>query len=114
MLISERIFEKIKQKGMSQKEFSVLTGIPQSTISDWKSKGFNPSADKMMIICEVLGVHPYELLSGAESDNYHMPDMIYISRDTDEYFLIEGYRKLEEGDKARLMGYLEALNGKGK
>ena len=57
MLISERIYQYMSEKGISQKEFSSRTGISQSTISDWKRKGTNPSADKIMIICEVLVFH---------------------------------------------------------
>ena len=45
-MISEKIFELILRNGMTQKEFSEETGISQSTISDWKRKGTNPSADK--------------------------------------------------------------------
>ncbi len=51
MLISERIFELLKEKGITQKEFSELTGISQSTISDWKRKKTNPASDKIMLIC---------------------------------------------------------------
>ena len=47
-MISEKIFELILRNGMTQKEFSEETGISQSTISDWKRKGTNPSADKRM------------------------------------------------------------------
>lgn len=36
--ISDRIFELLKEKGMSQKEFSVRTGIAESSISDWKRR----------------------------------------------------------------------------
>ena len=43
MNISGKIFELIREKGMTQKEFGKRTGIPQSTISDWKSKKLNPS-----------------------------------------------------------------------
>ena len=39
MLISERIYQYMSSKGISQKEFSNRTGISQSTISDWKRKG---------------------------------------------------------------------------
>ena len=53
-MISEKIFELILRNGMTQKEFSEETGISQSTISDWKRKGTNPSADKILKICEVL------------------------------------------------------------
>ena len=59
-MISEKIFELILRNGMTQKEFSEETGISQSTISDWKRKGTNPSADKILKICEVLKVTPYE------------------------------------------------------
>ena len=54
MIISEKIFALLEQRGMSQKEFSERTGISQSTISDWKRKQTNPSADKILKICEVL------------------------------------------------------------
>ena len=37
MKISEKIFEIMAQKGMSQLELSQKTGIPQSVISDWKT-----------------------------------------------------------------------------
>lgn len=110
MLISERIFEKLKKTGMSQKEFSQKTGIPQSTISDWKSKKLNPASDKIMLICEVLGVSPYELLSGVENENYTSLDYIIIDKNTEEYRLIERYRSLKAERQARLLGYMEALS----
>ena len=58
MNISGKIFELIKEKGMTQKEFGRRTGIPQSTISDWKGKQLNPASDKILIICDVLEVTP--------------------------------------------------------
>ncbi len=36
--VSDRIFELLKEKGMSQKEFAAKTGIAESTIRDWKKK----------------------------------------------------------------------------
>ena len=60
MTISERIFELLEQRGMSQKEFSEKTGIAQSSISDWKRKKTNPVSEKILIICNVLDVTPYE------------------------------------------------------
>ena len=67
MLISERIYKYMEEKGISQLEFAKKTGISQSTVSDWKRKKTNPSADKIMIICEVLGISPYELLQGTDN-----------------------------------------------
>ena len=62
MKISEKIFEIMKQKGITQLELSHSTGIGQSTISDWKKKKTNPTAEKLMKICEALEVDIYELL----------------------------------------------------
>lgn len=62
MKISERIFMIMEQKGMRQLDLSIKTGISQPTISDWKTKGTNPGADKIMKICRALDITPEELL----------------------------------------------------
>jgi transcriptional regulator with XRE-family HTH domain len=109
MNISGKIFELIREKGMTQKEFGKRTGIPQSTISDWKSKKLNPSSDKILIICDVLDVSPYELLGGAEQDRYETPEHVVVLKDTEEYILIERFRGLEKDKRQRLLGYTEAI-----
>ena len=58
MLISERIYKYMKEKGISQLELAKRTGISPSTSSDWRRKGTNPSAAKIMIICDVIGISP--------------------------------------------------------
>lgn len=62
MIISERIFEIMKEKNIKAKEFAKMTGIGQSTISDWKTKKTNPQANKIMIICKALNVSPEDVL----------------------------------------------------
>ena len=54
MTISERVFYRLNEIGMSQKEFSEQTGIAPSTISEWKSKRTNPTSEKIMIMCKVV------------------------------------------------------------
>ena len=88
MLISERIYQYMEEKGISQKEFADRTGISQSTVSDWKRKGTNPSADKIMNICEVLDISPYELLSGTENGkmkDYKEMDYVVIDKKSKEW-----------------------------
>jgi len=109
MIISERIFQILKEKEMTQKEFSNNTGIAQSTISDWKTKKTNPAADKIMIICDTLDVTPYELLSGTENDKFKQLDYVIIDKSMDEYKIVETYGNLKQTNKARLLGYLQAL-----
>ena len=55
MLISERIFKLLKEKNMTQAEFAKRAGIACSTVSEWKKRKTNPSADKIMDICSALG-----------------------------------------------------------
>lgn len=109
--ISDRIFELLKKRGMSQKSFSEKTGIAESTISDWKRKKTNPVSDKILIISETLGVTPYELLSGAEhvGSRSHENMTYVVDKGTDLGCLIETYQRMDASDQKRLMGYMQAL-----
>ena len=107
--VSEKIFELLKQKDMSQKEFSERTRISQSTISDWKRKKPNPAADKILKICEVLQVSPSELLEEDEIEANKKRSGDYVLFSKDERFLVESHRNLEPNQKERLMGYMRAL-----
>ncbi len=108
MLISEKIFHYIEKNQLTQKEFSERTGISQSTISDWKRKKTNPSADRILKICEVLKVTPYELLSEQDITSEDGIDIL-LPLDRDETLLLEGFRNLQSRQKDRLIGYLTAL-----
>ena len=112
MQISERIYKYLEEKDMSQIEFARKTGISQSTISDWRRKGTNPSADKIMIICEVLQISPTELLTGVPSkleSTSEEEDYAIFHKASKEYQLIESYRDLDHDGKIRLEGYVSAL-----
>ena len=111
MTISDRVFERLRQIDMSQKEFSEETGISQSTISEWKSKRTNPTSEKIMVICKVLGVTPEWLLSGIENTGSRGNNASWyvIDKETEMGSLIRGYHEMDEKTRARLMGYMEAL-----
>ena len=110
MIISQKIFELIKAKGMNQKDFALATGIAQSTISDWKTKGTNPAADKIMVICDVLGVTPVELLSSGDQFKSYEPDKVaVIEPGTEKYVLIESIKQMDEAQVNRLLAYVRGL-----
>ena len=112
MTIGERVIDIIRDRGMTQKEFSEKTGIPQSTMSSWKGKKQNPSIDKLKVICDVLRVDPYYLLSGTESNETLKNDYVMVYKDNDEYQLLIEYRKLDHDSNSRIQGYLAALREK--
>ena len=110
MKIHDKIFKRIKELGMTQKEFSEKTGIPQSTISDWKGKKLNPAVDKIMIICSVLDMSPNELLStSVDSEKYNAPGTLIVEKDTVEYEIVNEFRHLDDDLKLKLIGYMNAL-----
>lgn len=114
MTISDRIFELLDEKGMTQKDFSNATNIPQSTISDWRKKSTNPSSDKIMIICNVLEVSPYYLLSGVEVSGSREDKLDYmmISKDSEDALMLEMFHNLDYKSRQRMLGYMQALDGK--
>ena len=112
MLISEKVYKYMEEKGISQINFARQTGISQSTISDWRRKGTNPSADKIMVICEVLDISPYELLSGTENKKmkeYKQSDTVIIDKNSKEYALIETYQNLSLDAQKRLEDFIKTL-----
>ena len=111
MIISERIFKLLEEKNITQKEFGKRTGISNSTISDWKRKKTNPSADKIMNICYALDVTPEQLLTGKgidDMDNVEVSvDRFHI--DKSDKKLLEDYHGMQEGQKKRLRAYMDTL-----
>ena len=108
MTIGERVKELIVERGMTQKQFSERTGIPQSTISDWKSKKLNPASDKIAIICEVLEIDPSLLLSGSSGIKYESESVLHINKGTSEYELLSVYQTLNRRFQDRLIAYAYA------
>ena len=111
MTISERVFERIRQLNMTQKDFSEKTGILQSTISEWKKNKTNPSSDKIMTICRALDVPPEWLLSGIDpaDGRNRCEDYYMIHTKTETGVLIECFNKLEKEQRDRVLGYAEAF-----
>ena len=111
MLIRDRIFDKLEELNMTQKAFSEQTGIPQTTVSDWRKKRTNPTAEKILIICKVLDVTPEWLLSGIEpqGNRGNLPKWQVVPSETDAGKLIQTYNSLGREQQERLLGYAEAL-----
>lgn len=116
MTVSQRVFAILEEKKMTQKEFSERTGIPQSTVSDWRKKNTNPASDKILIICETLGLTPYELLSGVKEEGSRSKTAKYVvvPDGTEEGTVLELFSQLDLNQRERLLGYLEALIEKNK
>ena len=114
MIISERIFKILKDKNMSQNAFAKQVGLASSTISDWKTKKTNPSADKIMDICMVLEVTPEQLLTGKGIDEDYVADKPRKFKGEPEISkadirILTDIHSMKEAQRKRLMKYIEAL-----
>lgn len=114
MIISERIFKILKDKNMSQNAFAKEVGLSGSTISDWKTKKTNPTAEKIMPICEALGVTPEQLLTGKGIDEDYVENKPKKAKEGLEISkadirIIEDIHGMKETQRKKLMKYMEAL-----
>ena len=114
MLISERIFKILKDKNMSQNAFAKQVGLASSTISDWKRKKTNPSADKIMDICRVLEVTPEQLLTGKGIDEdyveiKHKKVNTEVEISKTDIRILTDIHSMKNEQRKRLMKYIEAL-----
>lgn len=111
MLISERIFKIIQEKNITQAEFAKRAGIAPSTVSEWKKKKTNPSADKIMDICVALEVTPEELLggSGIEEEKGFVTASSKDRLTPVDWQIINDFHGMKEEQKKRLLRYVEVL-----
>ena len=98
-------------RNMTQAEFAKQVGIATSTISEWKKRKTNPTADKIMDICNVLQITPEQLLTGKgiedeENINVTSRESSFTPYDIQ---LVQDYHGLKEEQQKRLMAYMEAL-----
>lgn len=114
MTVGQRIFELLDKKGMSQKEFSIRTGIATTTISDWRKKNTNPGSDKILLICAALDVTPEYLLSGVTEDSKRgqVMDYVVIPKDTEERWVIDTFSKMDFEDREHLISYMKMITKK--
>ena len=111
MTISERILKVLKDRNMTQAEFAKQVGIATSNISEWKKRKTNPTADKIMDICNVLQITPEQLLTGKGIEDEE--NITVTSRESCftpyDIQLVQDYHGLKEEQQKRLMAYMEAL-----
>ena len=114
MLISERIFKILEDKNMSQSTFAKQVGLAGSTVSDWKRKKTNPSADKIMDICMVLEVTPEQLLTGKGIDDDYVeykPKKVKAEPEISksDIRILMDIHAMKDPQRKRLMKYMQAL-----
>lgn len=113
MTISQRLFKIMDEERISIPELSTRTGISKQTIYDWKKKGTNPGADKIMILCEALGITPEDLLLGKpveEAGTAKIPvDVIQTEFDGFTFEMAKQINSMSDSQKKRMLAYMAMM-----
>ena len=64
MTLGERLLGYRTNIGMSQEKLAEKIGISRQTISKWETNQSTPDFDKILPLCEVLGITTEELIKG--------------------------------------------------
>lgn len=100
----DRISEIMQEKGITQAQISKLTGITQSSLSDYIKGKYSPKQDKIDQIAHALGVSPAYLLGWDDGDK---------KEDTEEYqWIARNARELNEEEQKLLKGLMKQVFNK--
>jgi len=126
MTVSQRIFQIMSEKGITQNDLSKRAQIPKSTISAWKTRGSSPDSTKLNLIADCLEVSVADLLdpdtcdvvSSVSNNNIQNGNNNNIAinncdYDINEKKLIEKFRELDYEEQIKLMAeVIDRVKGK--
>lgn len=106
MTISQRMFEILKKKNLSQSDLAKRLNLSPSTISTWKKENTDPPTNKLLEIADYLGVSVNYLL-GREDKT---PDITFTVSKSGNPFMNEAvwdaYVKMDDIQKLRVQIYI--------
>lgn len=66
MMLNDRIFDLLKQKGKSQTDIARLLNVRPTTVSEWKKGKYTPTVEHCVTLAEYFGVSLDYLITGRE------------------------------------------------
>lgn len=100
MTINERLFDKMKEKGIKQIDLANALDIKQQIVNNWKTRGTTPPMEYLPQICAVLDVSWEYLVTGEDRTPHYTAD---------ERQLIAEYRKCNDVGKERIREYAQVM-----
>ncbi len=96
------MLEYMEQSQLSIYQFAKQSQIPESTIrSIIKKEDYEMREGNILKICKGMGIEPYEMFC-REND-----ELVVLERN--EIPVMTEYRKLNQNDRCRVQGYIDAL-----
>lgn len=113
MSIINHIVQIMDKKHLNQSDLCNKLGIRDSTFSTWKTRGTDPPAKYLLLICEYLDVSVYFLLGGEEKNATNTIECSHEKQyDETTNQVSEAFSKLNFSDKAKVMSLIAELSEK--
>lgn len=128
-MANERIFQLMKNRGLSAYRVSKDTGISQASLADWRKGRSNPKIDKLQKLADYLGVS-IQYLTGESNEiddtqQMQAPNGYYVDKETAEYaemlrtrpgarLLFSAAKDISKEDMQKAVEYIEFLKSKNK
>ena len=68
MTFGERLLEYRNREGLSQEKLAEKVGVTRQTVSKWETNQSVPDFDKIIPLCEALGISTEELIKGEKEE----------------------------------------------
>ena len=68
MTLGERLLEYRNRVGLSQEKLAEKVGVTRQTVSKWETNQSTPDFDKIIPLCEILGITTEELIKGEKKE----------------------------------------------
>ncbi len=105
----KRLNQLMTEKNISQNKLAEMTGITQSSISDWANGKYKPRQDKVYLLSEALKVSPAYLLGYSNNKNL---DQNTPKKDNSKIDRL--YNQLNDEGKEKVIAYTQDLVDSGK
>lgn len=71
MTLGERLLAYRNRVGLSQEKLAEKIGVTRQTVSKWETNQSTPDFDKIIPLCEILGITTEELIKGEKETQNH-------------------------------------------
>lgn len=105
----KRLNQLMNENNISQNKLSEITGITQSSISDWANGKYKPRQDKVYLLSEALKVSPAYLLGYSDNKNLDQKSITNNTSKIDKLF-----NQLTDEGKEKAIAYTQDLVDSGK
>lgn len=70
----EIVEQLMKERNLKIADVQRGTGIPYSTLTDWKAGRYTPKIDKIQKVAEFFDVTPDYIMNGGKTEEYYIDD----------------------------------------